>query len=534
MQVKKLLICLLIPLSFANGQTSKEDSLLNVLEHSPEDTGRVTILTNLILETYLESPSKALEYSKQMTEFSKKINFKAGIGFGYSYEAYFETMLGDLHKALDYYFKAVPIFQELDSITDEAIIYNNIAELYADLGEDELALNYHFKSLAIKVELKDSGRIANTIVNIGIIYFKQHKVKRALQCYIKGLEIYKNIGHKEGVANCLRHIAAVFSTEDHFEDALAFYTWSYQVISKSNDLYVMGNILMRIGDVYEHQGEDIKALQYYKKATSIYEKLETPAELGTALGHMGYIYYKQKKWDLCLQVYNKALDLIEKTSNKESIAYINQKLGEYYFTQGDTKKALNHTETSYRIYSELAYPGGIKKSAEILYQLYKLTGSFEKSLEVHEVFVEMKDSIEHDEGRKALNIQKEQFEEYKKQMDIEQGLKDAKEKEEARIERRNVIQYSLILLAIFLVFAMIFLSGFIKVSPGFTRGLIFVSLLFLFEFILVLTDPFVDGVTRGIPIYKLLVNSALALSIFPIHAYFERRLRKKLNKPKGL
>jgi len=72
--------------------------------------------------------------------------------------------------------------------------------------------------------------------------------------------------------------------------------------------------------------------------------------------------------------------------------------------------------------------------------------------------------------------------------------------------------------------------GFIKISPRISQAFIFVTLLTLFEFILVLTDPIIDRFTNGIPIYKVLSNSLLALSIFPIQSFMEKRLKKRLDK----
>ena len=52
----------------------------------------------------------------------------------------------------------------------------------------------------------------------------------------------------------------------------------------------------------------------------------------------------------------------------------------------------------------------------------------------------------------------------------------------------------------------------------------------LFEFLLVLSDPYVDGLTNGEPMYKLLANALLAGLIFPAHAFFERVVKKRLVK----
>jgi hypothetical protein len=52
----------------------------------------------------------------------------------------------------------------------------------------------------------------------------------------------------------------------------------------------------------------------------------------------------------------------------------------------------------------------------------------------------------------------------------------------------------------------------------------------LFEFVLLLTDPFVETYTGGDPMVKLLINAAFAGFIFPLHSLLERLLKKRVVK----
>ena len=50
----------------------------------------------------------------------------------------------------------------------------------------------------------------------------------------------------------------------------------------------------------------------------------------------------------------------------------------------------------------------------------------------------------------------------------------------------------------------------------------------MLEFCLVLLDPIIDKWSSGEPLYKLLFNALLAGAIFPLHAYFEGTLKKRV------
>jgi hypothetical protein len=72
--------------------------------------------------------------------------------------------------------------------------------------------------------------------------------------------------------------------------------------------------------------------------------------------------------------------------------------------------------------------------------------------------------------------------------------------------------------------------GFVKVSPPLARSVTFFAILLLFEFVLVLLDPYVEKFSSGEPLYKLLINALLAACIFPINALLERVIQKRLMK----
>ena len=88
----------------------------------------------------------------------------------------------------------------------------------------------------------------------------------------------------------------------------------------------------------------------------------------------------------------------------------------------------------------------------------------------------------------------------------------------------------MILIAILTLFGGVLALGFINVSERMAEGIIFFSFLILFEFLLVLADPYIDGWSGGAPGIKLLFNAGIAALIFPAHAFFEARLKHRLSR----
>ena len=148
------------------------------------------------------------------------------------------------------------------------------------------------------------------------------------------------------------------------------------------------------------------------------------------------------------------------------------------------------------------------------------------------MFIVYRDSLVNEENTKKTVQMQTRYEFEKEQIIKEQAALKQAQDEKERINRRNILQYTIILLFILVVLGVVLSLGFIKVSERVAQGLIFVSLLLVFEFLLVFLDPYLDNVTKGVPIYKLIVNVVLATFIFPVHGFLEKRFKRRVKKLK--
>ncbi|MBL4655700.1 MAG: hypothetical protein JKY33_07750, partial [Bacteroidia bacterium] len=96
--------------------------------------------------------------------------------------------------------------------------------------------------------------------------------------------------------------------------------------------------------------------------------------------------------------------------------------------------------------------------------------------------------------------------------------------------RRDNLHYSAIFIGILILFGGVLMLGFVKVRPKDAEGIIFIAFLILFEFVLVLADPHIEQYTGGAPGYKLLFNAGIAGLMFPLHQFFEGKLKKRIIK----
>ncbi|OFY64296.1 MAG: hypothetical protein A3H98_13670 [Bacteroidetes bacterium RIFCSPLOWO2_02_FULL_36_8] len=171
----------------------------------------------------------------------------------------------------------------------------------------------------------------------------------------------------------------------------------------------------------------------------------------------------------------------------------------------------------------------------MLFQIYCKTKKHEQALAHYEQYIVYRDSIKNKENEKAAIRQQTKYE-FEKQLIVKEQEEKEKQRQEAvAVERRNNLQYSLLAVGIFIIFALLFFAFRFNLPVWLVNLLVFIPFLFLFEFLLIWLDPHTDqlitaltGQKGGEPAIKLLINAIMAGVIFPVHKFFERVLKGRM------
>lgn len=530
---KKTFIFILLCFTVLRAQNySRVDTLVYELEKLPMDTQRITLLNDLILEIHLNDPKIALKYAIEMTRLSRNDGYRFGIASGLNWQGTLYELMGELDSSQQSYFEAMPILLELDSLKDLATTYNNLAYNFMKTGNSQKALNFGYRSLDISVQLKDTTLIIENLLNIGGVYFRLDKLKKSLECYRTALHLAIDMEDNIQTAGVLRNIGRLFREQKDYEEAFYCFHKAYRFSSSVNNKEQMVKELNGMGTIFELTGNDRMAYQYFRKSLQVLDVQGFTRERGNTLNYLGHLYFKEGKLDSSKVYFDQALYNYRLIHDQEGVCQVTYYLAEYYLSMKDFISAEKSAYESYMLAEKLGYPLKIMNSARILSGIYKLNGKLLEYINTYERFVEVKDIVNNNKDREFIDEQKIRFDEYKSTLIIELAEKERVTKEKSQIFRRNILQYSLILLLVLLSFGLIFLMGYIKLPYRVAQALILVTLLSLFEFILALTDPLLDSITHGVPLYKVLVNLLLALSIFPIQTFMEKRLGKRLDRLK--
>ncbi|MEW6772863.1 MAG: tetratricopeptide repeat protein [Bacteroidota bacterium] len=357
------------------------------------------------------SIAEKYEHSKEKTISYKAKKLKATV-FGNIGIVYYNQ--GNYAKAMDYYFNALEINEQIENKQGQAANLGNIGIVYKEQSNDSKALEYYFKALKIDEYLGNKNGVARHLGNIGNVYLDHGNYAKALDYYFKALKINEEIGNKQGQAINLGNIGTVYNEQSDYAKALEYYFKALKINEELGNKNGVARHLGNIGTVCNEQGNYAKALEYYFKALKIYEEIGNKQNQAVNLGNIGTVYNEQGKMPKALEYYFKALKINEEIGNKQGQAVNFGNIGSLYLAQKKFKEAEKYLKQSEQINRELRTIYYLKSVCKSLSELYAQTGKFEKALYYYKEHIKYRDSVMSEENQKAA-IQKEMQYQYEKQ-----------------------------------------------------------------------------------------------------------------------
>ena len=477
------------------------DSLEAELPKAKGDSNHVKLLNKLSGKYRDFNPDKGIYYGEKAVELAKKISWEKELATSYNSLGLNYISQSNYPKALEFLKKALKINKELNIKSSISMNQLNIGIIFKDQSDYPNALNYYLKALKIAEEIGSNSLKLKALGNIGTVYKEQFNNPKALEYYEKALKIAKEIGNKSFIALVIGNIGNIYLAQSDYPKALEYYEKALKINEELGNKYGQAIIFGSIGIIYYYETDYRKALEYYEKALKIAEEIGNKSMIALATGNIGDLYLKisQDSLKISPNELNNHISINKALNLNNAVNYLNESI----------QLSIEIGEYSIRI-----------NSLKNLAKTYKLKGDFKKALEASDLHHKLKDSIYNQENQKKLDALTKEREE-------REAEKEAQLLAE-KIAYRNSLQY-LGLGAIVILFAvLLLLQGRMKFNELFARALVFITFILTFEFIFVMIDPFTDDYSEGEPVIKFAINLALALIIFPMHQFFERRVTKTL------
>ena len=344
-------LLLLFISTFALGQTTAIDSLKKVLRAATIDTTQVNSY-NALADAFKESNSDStLFYAQKASAIAKKIRYDFGMANAAMNNGNANIINSNYKQALRYFNEAQHHFQALlesNSNSNTKRIKNGLARAYASAGvvysevnNYSIALEYYFKALKIYQEINQKNSISKAYNNIGIVYKSQNNLPKAIDYFQKAVKIQQEIGEVT-LPVTLTNIGACYFEQGKNNEAWQYYTKAKKEFGNdpTNRNYAL--LLNYIGDYFAKQNDAVQAVQNYQQALNLYQQMGNEFGASLVYFNLSQLYCNQKKYAAALPYAAQSLDLAKAIGVLDQTIHSEKLLSDLYSGLNNPTESLSH------------------------------------------------------------------------------------------------------------------------------------------------------------------------------------------------
>ncbi|MFD1142857.1 tetratricopeptide repeat protein [Larkinella insperata] len=324
----------------AVAQPSKRDSLETLLRKAGPDTNRVRLLNDAAAIYWSSDPERLKRYAEEAMKLSRQLDFNVGIGRSYVSLGIYHWTKGKYREAIESAKTGLPYLEKGKNNRAIAGTHHNIGMNYAALGDFPQAIDYYYKALKVYEKMGDGTQadLAGTYNAIGVIFEHQQKYDQALQHYWQSYR--KNAGSDpRGQAGVLINIGTIYQLKGDLRKAVFYLNQSRSNFEKIKEPIGVAMSLNHLGAVYLKMKQPDRAETHYQQALKLAEQKNYPSSILTSLLGLGKVRSETGQAAQSLGYYEKARQLAEQLHQREDRLSAYKGLAAAYAATGNFPKA---------------------------------------------------------------------------------------------------------------------------------------------------------------------------------------------------
>jgi tetratricopeptide (TPR) repeat protein len=546
-------------------QAAALDSMKSALINAKTPEEKVYWLDNISRTAMNVKPELADEYGRQLITFAeetrdRKLMIKAYMSNGLRC-SYFVGQKDYTTKSIEFYNKALEIARQNKMEEETGAVQLRLCSVHLAIPDKDKALNYINQAFSLISTLKNDSLKAEAHNSYGLVYQARNEKTLALRHFLNGLQIAEETKIPELKRNCYLYLSNFYSRIDEFDKAIDYYMKAYKEldhVKERNVPYQRAIDFNALGNLFAYKKSNDIALSYFERSLAMadslkFSTLKIPGYVSILNQHLridhpqkaleymsspsglnlkkflsnfgmtaqidqvyAVIYTKLNQYDSAGFYFNRALPYFEqKTSEANRINFYGQ-LADYYQKTGNYDKSIEYFQKVKEMGERNGQLENTQAALKHLDSIYVKKGDFKLANEYNVLYYQYKDSINKLKKENELT-QIAAFDEQQRHERILLEEQEAKEK-------RNRIQYMSITIGIGVLFIVLVMMGWFKVSANTIRAIGFISFLIFFEFLFLIFKKNIYGLTHGEPLYDLALMIGLAAILVPLHHKLEHKV----------
>ena len=335
----------------AGAQNTTVDSIRNVIRNTKADTTKISSFNTLADQCKETAPDSAYYFARKATSIAIQINDNFGL-------ANAEMTLGNVgiinsnyKDAILHFNSAIEFYTKAQSSCPKGSlkkIKNGLARAYASIGvvnsevnNYSIALEYYLKALKIYQEIHQKNSISKAYNNIGIIYKSQKNYSKAIDYLQKALQIQNEL-QESTLPVTLTNIGAIYFEQGKLDLAWSYYTKAKSQFEKTDKSRNYGLLLNYMAEFYTAKGNNEEALRYYNEALKSYQQLDNLFGAALVNYNLGEFYFKQKKYQEAMPFVSNSLELAKQIGALDQTLHAEKLISDLYALLGNPTASLAH------------------------------------------------------------------------------------------------------------------------------------------------------------------------------------------------
>lgn len=332
---------------------------------STSDSLRIEELGRKSLQTVYSQPDTARKLVNEALMLCSKKENDGLAGLTYNYLGIYFDVIGNNDSAFWAYQVAVDYAIAQGNRKTEAASYNNIGLLYWNQSKLAKALEYFFKASEIYDELKNVKGVANTYSNIALVFEDQRRPNEALMYTRLALKIRQEIKDTVNLGRSYSNLGMLLAELGDRDSGIYYHQLSIPFFVKNNNHYSLGASYQNLATNYELLNQYDSALMYAQRALEVRKKIGNKKYLAATYNLLGNIYYYSKLYPQSEESYKATEAIYVEQDNQGELWKLYGRMANLYVDWNRFESATNYLKQRMAITDTLHSKEKVEKLYEI-------------------------------------------------------------------------------------------------------------------------------------------------------------------------
>lgn len=310
------------------------DSIRNVLQHTDNDTLKMSAFRDLHFYYSEMNRDTALYFAEQQLHLSQKLHQKLWEASAYESIGYVTQIMGNYPKAYEALSNALKIAEDVNSEK-----HNWNVKKFSKDGDAYKARYYNLTAIHILFAFLNIGTGNN---------------QKAFESFEKGIKTAEKVDDNVGLIAAYANFGNVCRQFNKLDSAI-FLTNKALAYLNASDLHITnppyynfekGNSLNTLGLVYSQKGDFLTAKKYLKEAEQLCQDENSRDALVNIYISMASVYQKNRQLDSSLYYAQKSLQTAQLLGTPTAINNAYSTMTESYKAQGNITSAFQYLQLS--------------------------------------------------------------------------------------------------------------------------------------------------------------------------------------------